>query len=242
VRILRVVCTTLALAVSACSTLPNSTQNSPSDAELNLHSAQVLSYFEEIAFGSEFGSSNQNLRKWQTDVKIFVTGDVPNHLALELTRIIEELNHLQQEIKIYRVNTKEQANYVMYLGDAKGYEQIEPHAKSKTKDNWGLFWVYWNNQNAIYKASMYVDIQRTKSTQAQKHLLREELTQSLGLMNDSYRFKDSIFFQKWTTTTEFSPIDKRLVQLLYHPNVKIGMNKSEFRQMAQSQLNPSLPH
>ncbi|WP_448550411.1 DUF2927 domain-containing protein [Thalassotalea fusca] len=241
-RALKIACITLALTVSACSTLPISTQSSPKETELTLQSELVMSYFEEIAFGSEFGSSNSNLRKWQTDVKIFVAGETPDYLSLELTRIIEELNDLIQEITIYRVETMEQANYVLYLGDAKGYELIEPYAKSKTKDNWGLFWVYWNNQNAIYKASMYVDTHRTKNKRAQKHLLREELTQSLGLMNDSYRYKDSIFFQKWSFTTEFSSIDKRLIRLLYHPDVKIGMDKSEFRQIVQSQISASLPN
>jgi hypothetical protein len=63
---------------------------------------------------------------------------------------------------------------------------------------------------------MYVDIERTKSRDAQRHLLREELTQSLGLINDTYDYPESIFYQGWTETTEYAPIDRELIQMLYN--------------------------
>jgi len=236
-RLQRSICIVFTLLISACSTLPYSAETPPTKTDTTNDSAQVVSYFNEVAFGSEFGSSNNRLRKWQEDVKIYVAGDSPAYLAFELSRIIKELNELIQEVKLYRVDSRDEANYVIYLGKAKGYEQIEPHAKSKTKDNWGLFWVYWNSDNTIHRGSMYVDTHRTESVNAQKHLLREELTQSLGLMNDSYRYKDSIFFQKWSYTNEFSAIDKRLIQLLYHPEVKAGMTKEAFKSLMQSGFN-----
>jgi hypothetical protein len=63
---------------------------------------------------------------------------------------------------------------------------------------------------------MYVDIYRCTELDAQKHLLREELTQSLGLFNDSYKYENSIFQQRWTTTTEYADIDKKIIQILYN--------------------------
>ena len=63
---------------------------------------------------------------------------------------------------------------------------------------------------------MYIDTQRP-DVSGQKHLLREELTQSLGLANDSYLFDDSIFQQSWTNVTKYSQMDKDIIRLLYHP-------------------------
>jgi hypothetical protein len=63
---------------------------------------------------------------------------------------------------------------------------------------------------------MYVDIYRCESLDGQKHLLREELTQSLGLFNDSYKYENSIFQQRWTETTEYAPIDRVLIDMLYN--------------------------
>lgn len=72
---------------------------------------------------------------------------------------------------------------------------------------------------------MYVDIFRANETE-QKHLLREELTQSLGLGKDSPWYSDSIFQQTFSTkTTEYAEIDKELIRLLYHPDMAIGLNK-----------------
>ena len=70
---------------------------------------------------------------------------------------------------------------------------------------------------------MYVDIQRANA-QEQMHLLREELTQSLGLGKDSEKYPNSIFQSSWTQTTEYLPIDRELIRLLYHPEMKIGLN------------------
>jgi hypothetical protein len=63
---------------------------------------------------------------------------------------------------------------------------------------------------------MYVDLYRANEIDEQKHLLREELTQSLGLVNDSWKYKNSIFYQGWTTTTEYSDIDRELIDILYN--------------------------
>ena len=58
-------------------------------------------------------------------------------------------------------------------------------------------------------------------------MLREELTQSLGLAKDSNRYPDSIFQASWTATTEYSDIDKDVVRLLYHPAMQTGLERSK---------------
>jgi hypothetical protein len=81
--------------------------------------------------------------------------------------------------------------------------------RSLLTNNWGLFSV------GSVKGYMYVDINRANEVE-QKHLLREELTQSLGLFNDSYKYPESIYYQGWTTTTEYAPIDIELIEMLYN--------------------------
>ena len=73
---------------------------------------------------------------------------------------------------------------------------------------------------------MYVDTQRPDIL-GQKHLLREELTQSLGLARDSYLYDDSIFQQSWTTVTQYSQMDKDIIRLLYHPEMEVGLDKTQ---------------
>ena len=63
---------------------------------------------------------------------------------------------------------------------------------------------------------MYVDIYKANNIE-QKHLLREELTQSLGLGKDSFKYPNSIFQSSWTQTLNYLKIDKDVIRLLYHP-------------------------
>jgi len=67
------------------------------------------------------------------------------------------------------------------------------------------------------------------SQQERSHLIREELTQSLGIMNDSYSFEDSIFYQGWTDTINYLPIDRTIISLLYDPRLKSGMTQEQVR-------------
>jgi hypothetical protein len=53
-------------------------------------------------------------------------------------------------------------------------------------------------------------------TQAQRSILREELTQSLGLYNDSWKYPNSIFYQGGNDVTEYSDLDKEIIQMLYN--------------------------
>ena len=195
---------------------------------------QLLDYFNEVAFDTEFGDSTQKIAKWVTDVKIFVSGEYPPYLDAELTRIINEINDLSESIQLSRTPFKDKANYQIYFGTGAEYAQIEPSAKAYVDDNFGLLWVYWNANNEIYQGSMYVDIERTGDQDAQKHLLREELTQSLGLLNDSYTYSDSIFYQDWTQTTEYSEIDKQVIKVLYSKKIKPGMTKQEVNHVVKS--------
>ncbi|NHZ87355.1 MAG: DUF2927 domain-containing protein, partial [Planctomycetia bacterium] len=46
-------------------------------------------------------------------------------------------------------------------------------------------------------------------------------------MNDSNKYNDSIFYQAWTTVTEFSEIDRTVIKLLYLKKIKPGMSKEQ---------------
>ena len=82
---------------------------------------------------------------------------------------------------------------------------------------------------------MYVDLIRANSVE-QRHLLREELTQSLGLAKDSPLYEQSIFQSRFTETNEYADIDKDLIRLLYHPNTKVGLTKAQVEEVLRNIL------
>ncbi len=209
---------------------------SPAFASIEVDN-KVLGYFNELVFGAEFGGANKRSKKWVRDMKIFVEGEPSPMLDRELDKIIGEINGLIQPVQLRRVNSRRNANYIIFFGSGEDYTRIEPAAIKHIDRNWGLFWVYFNGRNEIYKGSMYVDTIRTRNKDAQKHLLREELTQSLGIMNDSYQYSDSIFYQKWSYVTRYSKIDKEVIRLLYQPEIRPNMTKEEINRL----VNPTGP-
>ena len=177
-------------------------------------SPEAKEYFKKVAYGNEFNSGNTSLKKWNQDVKIYVFGDKRDYLMSELKDIVSELNGLISTINITIVSNESDANLIVLFGSAQEYNEFESNSVGYTDQNQGLFIVYGREE--LTHATMYVDIERTSTNDGQKHLLREELTQSLGLCNDSYDYPESIFYQGWTETTEYTELDKELIQMLYN--------------------------
>lgn len=190
---------------------------------------EVINYFKEIALGFEFSGVNitEVTRKWTKEMKIYVDGEKPDALVQELHTIIEEINMLATDgFKMSITTDKLASNYHLFLGKSTDYLQEYPGDANLVASNFGIFMLTWNDDNSFYDGRMFVDTERAEVA-AQKHLLREELTQSLGLAKDSDKYQESIFQSAWTTTQNYAEIDKKLIRLLYHPKMALGLNANQ---------------
>ena len=112
-------------------------------------------------------------------------------------------------------------NVDIYFTSVNDFREIEPNYIA---GNNGFFWTYWDDGAIIFANVFVLDNQ---SEVYRNHLLREELTQCLGLMNDSYLYEDSIFYADWTDTTEYMEIDRTLISMLYREDVEVNMDGSD---------------
>jgi hypothetical protein len=174
----------------------------------------VQEYFNEVVTNTEFDTSNHTISKWEKDVRIFVKGTKKQDLMVELDSIVSELNLLIDPIDIKIVNKESDANLVLFFGSPEGFTKLYPNLKPYMEENWGLFEIFGSEE--ITSGRIFVDIVRCKSSTGQKHVLREELTQSLGFCNDSYSYPESIFYQDWSETNEYAQIDKEIIKMLYN--------------------------
>ena len=194
---------------------------------LNSYDKSVIRYFKEVALGFEFGGSTDVTRKWRFNMKLFVGGEPAPDLINELNDIVSEINALSTDgFQIEIVDDPSLSNFYAYFGTASDYVNIYPDQAAAAEENWGLFKVNFNADDELINGHMFVDINRADAIE-QKHLLREELTQSLGLARDSPRYSDSIFQSSWTTTTTYSKIDRDVIRLLYHPDVSVGLDNDQ---------------
>ena len=176
-------------------------------------SPEAKEYFKKIAYGNEFDANDNSLSKWNQDINIYVVGEKRQHLMDELESIVSELNGLINTIDINIVSNESDANFIVLFGSAQDYNDYDSESIGYTDHNRGLFIVYGGEN--LTRGTMYVDIEEITRDDAQKHILREELTQALGLSNDSYDYPESIFYQGWTETTEYTELDKELIQMMY---------------------------
>ena len=184
----------------------------------------LIDYFQQVALGSEYGSNFPLVKKWKHPMRVYVSGNADRELIIELNAIIEELNALFTDgFQIEMASDSVASNYHIFLGDVATYGRMYPSIAHLLKENSGLFVFYHNTDFNITSGHMFVDIYNNSLTY-QKHILREELTQSLGLPNDIKYYPNSIFYEQRSDVQAYSNLDIEVIRLLYHPKMvsKIG--------------------
>jgi hypothetical protein len=159
-------------------------------------------------------------------MKVYIGGEPTVSNIQEFEEVVAEINAIVSDgFFIEQVMDSAESNYYIFFGSGNEYGILFPGSANVTASNWGLFTVFFNGQNELYAGHMYVDITRANDRE-QRHLIREELTQSLGLARDSPKYSDSMFQSSWTTVTEYADIDRELIRLLYHPQMRTGIGSA----------------
>ncbi len=189
---------------------------------------EVITYFKEVALGFEFGNDPKVTRKWMNNIRVFVGGNPDPVLLQELELVVQDLNMLisQSQIEIQIVSDSSKSNFYYFMGSEEQMRRIAPEWDHLLDNNWGLVQIM-HNSDQITEGLAYVNTNKPTLVK-RRHLLREEFTQGLGLGNDSQKYTDSIFQSSYRDgcTTQFSEIDKALVQLLYDPRIVVGLNEA----------------
>lgn len=191
------------------------------EEEIYSYSEQEQEYFFEVALGSEYGSSQPVIHKWTDDVRIKINGEPTSEDLDSLDKVIADLNSLINDISLETVTFNQ--NIDIYFTSVNQFESILP---SYVPGNMGFFSVWWDSNGVIYVGKILIATDRINQ-QERSHLIREELTQSLGIMKDSYRYEDSIFYQGWTDTSSYLPIDRAVIRLLYDSRLVPGMTQEQ---------------
>ena len=183
---------------------------------------EALDYFLEIALEVEYGSRDPIIVKWMTDPTVQMHGTPTAGDRAILSRVVSELNELVGSITLGLV--EENAAIDIHFVPVSRMPSILPEY---VPGNWGYVHVRWRDW-IIFDAVILIASDLTTQIE-RSHLIREELTQALGLMQDSHRYPDSIFYGPWTTVTEYADIDRDLIRILYMDGVTPGMTRDEVR-------------
>ena len=175
------------------------------------YSQETVEYFDEVAMGTEDGRRYDHVTRYTTDVKIYMEGHQPQYIVDELNSIVSELNGIINTVDVQVTNSKSDANMVISIGSLDKIKNEYPVFKN----------TIYQNANAGFSIGMnysnvFLNTNNIRSVQHAKHVLREELTQAMGLTNDSYKYPESVFYEGVSEVTEYAPIDRELIDILYN--------------------------
>jgi len=181
--------------------------------------ALVVDYFLEIALGFEFGTASRIVRKWAQDVRVHVNGTLTDEDRAELDDVIADINALTSEVDIVQVDSA--ADVEVHFAPSSTFAQILP---GYVPGNIGYFSVWWGSSQHIHRAVVLIATDVGQTTR--NHIIREEITQMLGMGNDSFLYANSIFQQSFSTVTSFAPVDEAVIEILYRPELLVRMDES----------------
>jgi hypothetical protein len=182
----------------------------------------LLPYYKEVALGAEHGTVDGKVHKWVRPILLYVR---PSPDAEKYEYYIQELIARFEAIPgfpgVTRVVNVEAAELTLEFVTAAEMNEITGQYNDPA---FGYAHVSWyNSSSVLFSGSIFI-VREAESSEADVlHALTEEFTQALGLLNDSYKYPDSIFYQGYSVVTEFSLEDLTVLKLHYAVEISAGM-------------------
>lgn len=190
------------------------------------YSMAELQYFMDTAYGNDVEKGHTDrLLKWTGNVKIRLNGDYDKEDSLYAVRVVRELNAIIEPIDLSIV--AENPNIEVHFLRQRDFKVVN-HRLADMKFA-GFSYNRW--LRSLRSATIVIN-KGILERDYRNHLIREELTQCMGLFFDSYTYPKSIFQEDqiyWNLP--YDTIDIKLIELLYNDGLPSGLKKSEFRSM-----------
>ncbi|MBF0107969.1 MAG: DUF2927 domain-containing protein [Magnetococcales bacterium] len=214
----------------------------------------LLVHFDRVAFGNEYtGERFPRVRKWKNPLRIGIQGDAPDFLDAEIRQHVGELHRLTRHPidLVYSAgmrragmvapgfNTRD-LNVIVYFVPR---EKIEPSIRhyfdndssqvARMMATATCFAKFFKKKDEIRAA--IVVIPANLSREVIRACVVEELTQIMGLPNDSDHIDQSVFNDK-SRFNELTRYDRMLVRLLYDERLASGTPRPEALALARITL------
>ncbi|PQJ60073.1 hypothetical protein BTO10_11835 [Vibrio chagasii] len=206
-----------------------------------LDKAFIETAFYNVALQHEYSSGTKPLAKWQQPIKIWIDHRVGDkELHQELAEL--HIQHLAQVTQhpISLVDKESEANVKwIYTRQSKWISESKRvlNLKSIEHLNSAICTAGYrtNAKGEIVYAGIIIPVDQARSRGKLVACIVEEITQVLGLPNDSDTAYPSIF-NDHTPEDLLSTLDVVLLQLLYEPELKPGMTKTQVKPIVRKIL------
>lgn len=228
---------------------------SPADAPYDV--AGLARNFHDVTFSYEFQFDGDRivrqrlekpLKRWSGEIRYKLTGDaVTADDAREVAALTSRIGELTG-LRFIRSNDRH--DMLISIASPSGRDEISRHLAARNMPEYRQRYDIWRKTRGwlcgvtlsaskadpgrLVFAHIFIGSEITGLLR--KSCLHEEITQSLGLTNDSDRARPSIFNddQEFAVLTEH---DEMLLRLLYDPRLRTGMSADEAMPIARQILD-----
>ncbi|MBF0172669.1 MAG: DUF2927 domain-containing protein [Magnetococcales bacterium] len=218
----------------------------------------LLLHFDSVTFGNEFTKERfPRVRKWKNSIRIGVQSDAPEFLDADIRQHVGELKHLtghpvdlvysEPMRKAGMVpkgfDTREVNVIVFFIPREKIHASVMKYFNNDSNEvdrmiaSSTCFAKFFKKQDEIRAA--VVVIPSHLSREEVRACVVEELTQVMGLPNDSERVTQSVFNDK-SRFNELTRYDRAMVHVLYDDRMRLGMPRDEALVLARTLLKKEL--
>jgi hypothetical protein len=197
----------------------------------------IIRSFSEIALQkSSSPKKSYTIKKWRKEIKFhFIHGIADKKLHEELTGM--HLQHLSQITGLGIKHTRDynRANLIIMFSNEKNMLHdftretgLKPTASitKLTNESVCLSYMKFNGAGQIRRATVIIPVDRARERAKLLTCIVEELSEVMGLPNDSEKVFPSIFNDK-SYNDLLTGLDYLMLKILYDNRVKAGMNKRQ---------------
>lgn len=184
----------------------------------------VILYFNEVCLNAEYVNSGDPsfLQRWNAPIAYRIHGDPTGEDLERIEAFSAWLNTLSGFPGIYEAGDGEYTNLDIHFCDR---QQLIDLMGDNHLDSDGAVTFWYDNSDVIYNAIICI---RTDLDQHLRNsVILEELYNGLGPIQDTALRPDSLIYAGFSEPQELTDMDKLILKLLYHPDLKCGMTAQE---------------
>lgn len=202
----------------------------PGEVDGGTYSSDDLLVFKQMAL---YGSALRIINRWPKKVSYYIVDTQYDYLTEEVDAVLKEINALlDTNLVLTRTNVRSESNIQIFFTDRNTYLMAEPDAAPTLYNSTYGGLSYLRQQEGILTTgSVFVDMDRAKDNiPAQRYLVYHEIMHSLGFRGHASltgTYTVLFYYTLIPYILSYTPFDKRMIQLLYHPQIKLGMNEEQ---------------
>lgn len=197
-------------------------------------------YAEQVLLSPEYGESQHRFVRWTKSptISLFNANSEQRGIA---HLVISEINQVIEGSSLQLLSAADNQEtadiQIVYAPYAQLSEIAEARGFHYDDGNMGYFSVKWNSAYEIERVLILIASDKLHGPTL-RHFSFEEITQSLGLMNDSPLFDDSVFFAHLSdggNAQNLSLLDRKLLRFAY-TRLNPGDGVEEIRSLWEDSL------